>query len=169
MNTRTGEDQAGVREVPAQAIPPDTFGNRIMLARHMYGLATIGRSLSIREAADLCGIGRGAWTNWERGARPIDMLDHVEVISEKLRVDRVWLRDGGPLARPATRRGRRGRSEPKVTYSQIGGFPGRGKPFGPAPDATRSSGPGSRPPDHRPAGHPTMFERQAIRDLGWAA
>lgn len=84
----------GERAVEARGIPTDTFGRRLMLARDHAG------NLSIRDAADLCGIGRGAWTNWERGARPIDMLEIVEVISEKLGIDRDWLLWGGPLAKP---------------------------------------------------------------------
>jgi hypothetical protein len=69
-----------------------------MLARAFAG------HLSIREAADLCDIGRGAWTNWEKGARPVDMLDVAEVVSEKLNVSREWLLFGGPLSAPEHRR-----------------------------------------------------------------
>lgn len=72
-------------------IPADTLSNRLMLARSMAG------HLSIREAAELCGYGRGAWTNWERGARPLDVLDVVSVISEQLDCDKEWLLFGGAL------------------------------------------------------------------------
>lgn len=74
------------------AIPVDSFGNRLMLARAHAG------HISIREAADLCDIGRGAWTNWEKGARPVDILDVAAVVADKLGVDRNWLLFGGGLA-----------------------------------------------------------------------
>lgn len=164
MNSVTGEDQAGVREVPAQGnVPRDAFAIRLKAIRYDAG------DLTIEQAAAKAGQLNQNWSNWEHGVKPRDLDDIVAAISEAFGVDRTWLMYGGPLAKPTTRRDRRGRSKTKPTYSQIGGFPGWGRPFGPAPDATRSSGPGSRPPDRRPAGHPTMFERQAIRDLGWAA
>lgn len=72
-------------------IPADTLSNRLMLARSMAG------HLSIREASEMCGYGRGAWTNWERGARPLDVLDVVSVIADKLDCDKEWLLFGGPL------------------------------------------------------------------------
>lgn len=87
-----------------RAIPVDSFGNRLMLARAHAG------HISIREAADLCEIGRGAWTNWEKGARPVDIIDVADVIADKLGVDRDWLLFGGGLsqqnAKPLRRRGR---------------------------------------------------------------
>lgn len=84
-------------------IPADTLPNRLTLARKLAGL-------SIREAADLCGYGRGAWTNWEHGARPLDYLEVTGVIAERLDIDLDWLRFGGPLAGP---RGREVRSVAK--------------------------------------------------------
>lgn len=79
-------------------IPADTFANRLILARALAG------HLSIREAADLCKpLGRGAWTNWERGARPADLLETARIISEKLDVDFDWLLFGGPLDGPRGR------------------------------------------------------------------
>ncbi|MCW2768493.1 MAG: hypothetical protein JWO11_4452 [Nocardioides sp.] len=75
-----------------RAIPVDSFGNRLMLARAHAG------HISIREAADLCDLGRGAWTNWEKGARPVDILDIAAVVADKLGVDRDWLLFGGPLS-----------------------------------------------------------------------
>lgn len=96
--TITGEGPATTSQ--ARSVPADSFGNRLMLARAHAGhvVYSLGRILSIREAADLCGLGRGAWTNWERGARPIGESDIVRIVSEKLGVDPDWLRDGGPLA-----------------------------------------------------------------------
>jgi transcriptional regulator with XRE-family HTH domain len=69
----------------------DSFGNRLKLARAHAG------HLSIREAADRCDIGRGAWTNWERGARPADIIEVAAVVACRLGVDRDWLLFGGPL------------------------------------------------------------------------
>jgi transcriptional regulator with XRE-family HTH domain len=80
-----------------RAIPADTFAARLMLARAHAG------HLSIREAADRCGLGRGAWTNWERGALPVGEGQIVKIISESLGVDRDWLLFGGPLAQPERR------------------------------------------------------------------
>lgn len=72
-------------------IPADTFANRLMLARAQAG------HISIREAAELCGVGRGAWTNWEKGARPESYEDLTDLIAERLGCDRDWLRHGGSL------------------------------------------------------------------------
>jgi transcriptional regulator with XRE-family HTH domain len=97
-------------------VPVDSLANRLMLARALAG------HLSIREAADLCGLGRGAWTKWERGTRPTDLLEIVPIIAEKLDVDEAWLLRGGPLEsatrRPVRRNTRRGRdvAEPMVRY-----------------------------------------------------
>lgn len=122
-------------------IPVDSFGNRLMLARAHAG------HISIREAADLCNIGRGAWTNWEKGARPVDVIDVVEVIAEKLGVDREWLLFGGQLS-AADRRTRRrlssGSSQATASYLRQDERP-TGHP------AVRSS----RPRDNRPSGHPS--------------
>lgn len=90
-------------------IPADSFANRLMLARAYAG------HIPIRRAAELCGFGHGAWTNWEKGANPADKVEVAEVISEKLGVDFDWLLFGGSLSskdqegRPLRRRDRRGR------------------------------------------------------------
>jgi len=78
----------------APRIPADTFGNRLMLARAQAG------HISIREAAALCQVGRGAWTNWEKGTTPEYFDDLTDLIAAKLGCDREWLRHGGAL-RPA--------------------------------------------------------------------
>jgi len=93
------ERELDAAAVPAQRgrIPADTLPNRLMLARAMAG------HLSIREAAELCGYGRGAWTNWERGARPLDVIEVVTAIAEKLDCDKEWLLFGGPLTPPRGR------------------------------------------------------------------
>lgn len=71
------------------AVPADTIGNRLILARAMAG------HLSIREAAQRCGLGRGAWQNWERGGHP--PVEAVVSIAAHLEVDFDWLARGGPL------------------------------------------------------------------------
>lgn len=97
MTTSTGEENerelASVQQRHGR-IPADTFAVRLMLARALAG------HLSIREAAEVCGFGRGAWTNWERGARPLDIVDVCGRIAEGLDVDFNWLLLGGPLAGP---------------------------------------------------------------------
>lgn len=96
----TSPGDNGERELAAEQrrgrIPSDTLPNRLMLARKLAGV-------SIREAADLCGLGRGAWTKWENGARPLDLLEVTGVIAEKLDIDVDWLRFGGALAGPRGR------------------------------------------------------------------
>jgi transcriptional regulator with XRE-family HTH domain len=110
MTTSGDERELAAPQERRGRIPADTLSNRLMLARAMAG------HLSIREAAEMCGLGRGAWTNWERGARPSDILEIVPIIAEKLDVDEQWLMWGGPLEGP------RGRVIPKrpgsvrVTY-----------------------------------------------------
>jgi DNA-binding XRE family transcriptional regulator len=122
----------------------DTFGMRLMLARAYAG------HISIRDAADLCGLGRGAWTNWEKEAKPSDKWETCEIISEKLGVDFEWLFHGGPLTpEPRRRRDRHGRGE--------GGQPGGRAVTSAYPGlAVRPShGPlitGQKPGIHRPNG-----------------
>lgn len=84
-------------------IPADTFAHRLMLARAHAG------HLSIREAADRCGLGRGAWTYWEKGGMPLDLDYVIEKISETLDVDPVWLALGGMLGEPEETRRQRAR------------------------------------------------------------
>jgi transcriptional regulator with XRE-family HTH domain len=99
MTVEPDQSQATVRG----SIPVDSFANRLMLARAHAG------HISIREAADLCGIGRGAWTNWEKGARPVDIIDIAAAVADKLGVDRDWLLFGGQLASVEPRSLRRSR------------------------------------------------------------
>ena len=91
-------EQQGTGAPAKGAIPVDSFAHRLRLARAHAG------QISIREAADLTGFGRGAWTNWEsKGTIPVDYDYVVEVISDKLGVDPLWLADGGQLAEDTTR------------------------------------------------------------------
>lgn len=91
------------REQERRDIPADTFSNRLILARVHAGW------LTVKDAAERCGLNYGSWSNWERGARPRDLLDVVGKISEGLRIDEEWLLFGGPLlsarGRPAKRPG----------------------------------------------------------------
>lgn len=77
-----------------RGIPADTFANRLMLARAQAG------HMSVVAAAELCGVGRGAWGNWEKGAQPESFDDLTELIAKRLGCDLEWLRHGGAL-RPA--------------------------------------------------------------------
>jgi transcriptional regulator with XRE-family HTH domain len=56
--------------------------------------------LTIREAAEKCGLNHASWSNWEQGSRPRDLLGVVHAISEGLDVDHDWLLWGGRLAGP---------------------------------------------------------------------
>ncbi len=85
---------------PRTGIPADTFANRLILARAQAG------HISIREAAEKCGLGRGAWTNWEKGAKPEGFEDLTALIAEKLHCQLGWLRNGGALRSVDDRRPR---------------------------------------------------------------
>lgn len=144
--TATGEERGRELAAPDQQrrgrVPADTLANRLMLARALAG------HLSIREAAELCGLGRGAWTNWERGARPADVLEIVPLIAERLDVDEHWLLWGGPLEGPRGRvvakrptsdrqpylpgAGRTGSTRPKVRTDQP-------RPISPAAPSRRAN------------------------------
>lgn len=73
------------------AIPADTLANRLLLARTHAGY------LTVKEAAERCGLNYGSWSNWERGARPRDLLDVVRAVADGLGMDYNWLLFGGPL------------------------------------------------------------------------
>jgi transcriptional regulator with XRE-family HTH domain len=94
MTTSTGEDR-DLHPAPARGtIPADTYAHRLMLARAHAG------NLSIRAAAERCGLNHANWSNWEQGIRSRSVIDDVQAISEGLDVDREWLLFGGPLAKP---------------------------------------------------------------------
>lgn len=65
-------------------IPADTFGYRLLLVRHE-------RRLTQEEAARLCGLDDGSWSNWERGMKPRRMDEVVAAIVKHFRCDRDWL------------------------------------------------------------------------------
>lgn len=77
------------------AVPEDTYAHRLMLVRAHAG------HLSIREAAEKCGLNYASWANWERGARSRSMVEDAEVISDEFGIDRDWLLHGGALTRPS--------------------------------------------------------------------
>lgn len=143
-------------DAPAKRIPVDSLANRLMLARAHAG------HISIREAADKCGFGRGAWTNWEKGTMPVDLDYVIEVISEKLGVDPVWLADGGALSEPETsRRARWSTVRPTHARRPKDRIAGDGEQTTPAkPTLTaRPADPAERPRverprDNRPSGRP---------------
>lgn len=122
-------------------IPADTFANRLILSRALAG------HLSIREAAERCGLGRGAWQNWEKGARPDDYESLVDLIAERLGIDRTWLASGGGLtaANQQTRPARWARSVHGGVTRQLSR----------APRETR------RPAGGRPGGYPSGSSRPA--------
>jgi transcriptional regulator with XRE-family HTH domain len=129
MTASTGEDRAELRDEGGQgAVPADTFAVRLMLARVHAGYITV------KEAAEKCGLNYGSWSNWERGSRPLDLIEVAAAVSRGLGIDQNWLLFGGPLAKPepATRRrrgDRHGRSQ--ITRKSIGDREQRThRPFG---------------------------------------
>lgn len=65
-------------------IPEDSLANRLSAVRHHLRLTQA-------EAANICGLDDGSWSNWERGARPRNMAEVVEKVHQGLNVDRDWL------------------------------------------------------------------------------
>lgn len=72
------------RDLPAGWVPDEDFGDRLNAVRRTLGL-------TLRDAADLCGLNYRTWQTWEDGRRPQDVLAIVEKISGQLKVDRNWL------------------------------------------------------------------------------
>lgn len=147
MDTANPEDPATRTEVrtPAGRIPADTFSNRLLLARALAG------HVSIREAADITGLNREAWRDWERGRRPRDILDVVRRIADALDVDHDWLLFGGPLAGPRgvpTKRvigeGAKRRGGSNLPYARVTVRPRDTRPSG-GPAAARRTPPTTGP------------------------
>jgi hypothetical protein len=131
-------------------IPADTLAVRLAIARMHAG------HLTIREAADKCGLNYGSWSNWEQGARPRDLLGVVHAVSEGLDVDHDWILFGGPLAGPRGMPTRRSAS-PTHEYLRMPIRPKDNRPTGRATASVGASGPGvpnvthpSRPEPRRP-------------------
>lgn len=95
MTQSSGEDRGG--RVLA-TVPADSYAHRLMLARAHAG------HLSIRTAAERCGLNHASWANWERGMRSRTMVEDATLIAAGLGVDRDWLLHGGPLTRQVTTR-----------------------------------------------------------------
>lgn len=73
-------------------IPVDTWATRLVIARTQRGL-------TMDQAADLCGLNRSSWGNWERkGKAPRDQVEVTRKIAKALGYDLNWLLLGGPLA-----------------------------------------------------------------------
>lgn len=77
-------------------VPTDTFANRLVLVRR-------DQRLSVKEAAERCGVKHSTWSLWENGTKPSDLLRTVTAISDTLGVDRGWLMFGGSLAKPGNK------------------------------------------------------------------
>lgn len=127
MTASTGErdDREDARDYPEGPgdIPADTFALRLVASRHHAG------HLSIREAADKCGLNRGSWQDWERGRRPQDMVDVARAVANGLGMNFNWLLLGGSLL-PA--RGRPTRKVRRITdgYPRVAVRPSDGRPNG---------------------------------------
>lgn len=72
----------------------DSFGFRLWQLRR-------DRGWDISEAADLCGIKRTTWGQWEKGTKPQDMAEVVERIHRATHVNRSWLLWGSTSMRKA--------------------------------------------------------------------
>jgi transcriptional regulator with XRE-family HTH domain len=153
MTSTTGEDRGLAPAATHRKIPSDTLAIRIMIARVSVGL-------TIKEAAERCGLNYGSWSNWEAGKRPLDYMDVTDAISEGLDVDPEWLRRGGPLTpAPPTQRDRSGRRGGGSLTRRYVIVPERVTPFGQVKPATRSSQAGSAPRDVRPLPRPGSSAR----------
>lgn len=77
-------------------VPRGDFAARLVLTRREAGL-------TVREAADKCGVHYATWSTWERGRLPSDMAGVVRRVSDSLGVDKNWLMWGGGFGdgRPA--------------------------------------------------------------------
>lgn len=131
-----------MRPTQRGAIPADSFAARLMLARMHAG------HLSIRDAAERCRLGRGAWTNWEKGALPSDIIGVATVIADKLGVDRDWLLFGGSLAKDS----------PRSTQRAAEQVNERSAPVSRTPPANTSQ----RRSTHRPTGRISAGQRRPV-------
>lgn len=133
-----------MRKAQRGDIPADSFAARLMLARMHAG------HLSIRDAAERCSLGRGAWTNWEKGALPGDIIGVATVIADKLDIDRDWLLFGGALSEDRQRVGSRGSADPNRVSDQVSRL------RTPASTARQTR------PAHRPTGRTSGTQRRPV-------
>jgi len=130
-------------------IPADTFGVRLAIARMHAG------HLTIREAAELCGLNYGSWSNWENGSKPRELLDVVGAVSEGLDVDHDWLLFGGPLTS--------GRGEPTKSQRPLR------RRYSDLAERPTPTGPDRKPtgrlkrPAQRPGSPPAEDRRRPVR------
>lgn len=146
MTANTGEEREMRAETPPQQqrpIPADILMVRLAIARMHAG------HLTIREAAERCGLNYASWSNWEQGAQPRNFLDVIEAISVGLDVDHNWLMYGGALTGPRgvpTRRLTERPVEDNRRLPWVNPRPSEGNdPYPPMP---------VRPKDNRPPGRP---------------
>jgi transcriptional regulator with XRE-family HTH domain len=133
------DDTSTQRQRP---IPADTLMIRLAIARMHAG------HLTIREAAERCGLNYASWSNWEQGSRPRDLLGVAHAVSEGLDVDHDWILFGGRLAGPRGMPTERRKPLPRE-YQQATRRPRPGRPKNrPTPDRGNTRPP--RPEQRRP-------------------
>ena len=149
MTANQPERDTGPNAPPTGRRPADTYANRLLLSRALAG------HISIREAADMTGLNREAWRDWERGRRPRDILDACRRIADALEIDHDWLLFGGPLAGPRgvpvepRRRSSEGPGEVTLRYPVKAVRPNGTRPKGRPSDGQRPGAP-PRPEQRRP-------------------
>ena len=154
MTANPGDARDQREDPPTQRrrpIPADTLAVRLTIARMHAG------HLSIKEAAERCGLNYGSWSNWEQGARPRDLLAVAEAVSEGLDIDHDWILFGGPLAGP--------RGMPVERRSRQTEGPGPiSMCYPPAPTRPTDTRPNGRPsPGQRPGVPPRPDQRRPVR------
>lgn len=153
MTANPGEPRDQHASPPPQRqrpIPADTWSVRLAISRMHAG------HLTIREAAERCGLNYASWSNWEQGSKPRDLLGVVHSISEGLDVDHDWLLFGGPLTGPRGVPTRRS-SSPTREYLRVPIRPKDNRPTGRSTAAVGAGAAGvpsgthpSRPEPRRP-------------------
>lgn len=71
--------------------PDLRFSQRLRMVRLQYGEA-LGRRIDQQEMADLVGVPKGSWGNWENGlSTPRNMVPVVLKIVDLTQVSAMWL------------------------------------------------------------------------------
>jgi transcriptional regulator with XRE-family HTH domain len=102
------------RVIKIATIPADTFAHRLLLVRAQLN------HMTVKDAAERCGLNYGSWSKWERGALPRDILDVADAVATGLDIDKDWLLHGGPLTKPE----RQPRRRLRLTYARRSIRPG---------------------------------------------
>jgi transcriptional regulator with XRE-family HTH domain len=123
MTANPGEPQTSATPTPQGRIPADTFAVRVLLSRHLAGL-------TVRDAAEQCGLNDATWSTWESGRLPRDYPGVCRAIADGLDVDFMWLMLGGPLEAP--------RGKPVAKRVKKIGSPIASRPFGPCVDRPKA-------------------------------